>query len=192
LSPKAVVTSFLSHYGKVFARRRSGVLGLRQAVRDYAEVLFPGIAKGKRVFGALERSRARLMTTVAEFFSLRPLEQVRLEKTPVLCLYARKDPILEIYDGGIPAKYQKDMRRLCPRVLFHAVDTDHFFSIPTARGEAVRSIASFLDGPVTKWAHQCLIDKPWCSPEKAKKGSLKRNQALQFRRLSSHHPSPFV
>ena len=146
LGPRAVVCSFLAYYGKVFTGKKRP-LGLRTAAGDYADTLFPGIAKGKGVFGVLERSRAKLLKTLREFFTLRPLERVRLAKTPVLCLYARKDRILEIYDGGIHDNYQKDIRRLCPQALFHPLGGDHFLSSPLVKGEAARSITSFFGGP---------------------------------------------
>jgi len=72
------------------------------------------------------------------------LKELHLEKTSVLCLYARKDTVLEIYDHGARANYQNDILRVCPQTLFHPWDGDHFLSLPMAKGQAVRSILSFL------------------------------------------------
>jgi len=67
-----------------------------------------------------------------------------LDKTPVLCLYARKDRILEIFDTGFKKNYENDIKRLCPQVTFHSLDVDHYFSQPMARNEALKSIVSFF------------------------------------------------
>jgi hypothetical protein len=146
LNPRAVMTSFIGHYRKRFPSP-CGLPALSTAAKDYADGLFPGIVKGKDHFGTLRRRRARLLKIIAEFLTLQPLDGVSLTMTPVLCLYARKDRVLEIYDEGIDANYQSDIRRICPRALFRALDGDHFLSLPMAKGEAVRSITSFFRGP---------------------------------------------
>ncbi len=143
LGPQAVMSSFIAYYRKFFPAQR-GLPGLSAAARHYADALFPGITKGKDHFGALKRRRARLLKTISEFVTLRPLEGVCLTRTPVLCLYARKDRVLQIYDGGIDANYQSDIRRICPLALFRSLDGDHFMSLPIAKGEAERSITSFF------------------------------------------------
>lgn len=143
LGPQAVMSSFIAYYRKFFPAQR-GLPGLSAAARHYADALFPGITKGKDHFGALKRRRARLLKTISEFVTLRPLQGVCLTRTPVLCLYARKDRVLQIYDGGIDANYQSDIRRTCPLALFRSLDGDHFMSLPIAKGEAERSITSFF------------------------------------------------
>jgi len=143
LGPKAVITSFFSHYVKSLPVE-GGFLGFSAAVGLYADSLFPGVVKGKDFFGVLERSRARLLKMISEFFTLNPLEGVRLATTPVLCIHARKDSILEIYGGSAKTTYQDDIRRVCPKACFKPVDGDHFLSPTPAKGEAMKSIASFF------------------------------------------------
>jgi len=145
LGPQAVIRSFLAHYIRNLSAKK-GLLGVKAAVRLYAESLFPGVMKGRDHFGLLERGRARLLKTLSEFFILNPLEGVCLSQTPVLCLHAREDSILKIYDLHVAQNYRNDIRRLCPQAAFHPLEADHFLSPPSARGEAVRSIASFLKG----------------------------------------------
>ncbi|MCK4790323.1 MAG: hypothetical protein KAV87_41685 [Desulfobacteraceae bacterium] len=143
LGPQAVISSFMTYYRKVFPTRKS-LRRLKATVGHYVDLLFPGIAKGRDYFGVLERRRTRLFRTISEFFTLNPLKELHLEKTSVLCLYARKDTVLEIYDHGARANYQNDILRVCPQTLFHPLDGDHFLSLPMAKGQAVRSILSFL------------------------------------------------
>ncbi|OEU53557.1 MAG: hypothetical protein BA861_02675 [Desulfobacterales bacterium S3730MH5] len=142
-SPKAVTRSFLTYYRRMFLTQKS-LQRVIAAAGHYVDFLFPGIVKGRDYFGALERRRTRLFKTVSEFFTQKPLEAVRLKKTPVLCLYACKDIVLEIFDAGVKIDYENDIRRVCPQVLFHSVDGDHFLSLPIARDTALKSIISFL------------------------------------------------
>jgi hypothetical protein len=121
LSPPAVMRSFLAYYRRVFPTKRSLRRGMF-AAKNYVESLFPGVVK----------------------FTLNPLEGVRLQGTPVLCLYARQDMVLEIYDAGVGPSYEKDIRRTCPQALFHSLDGDHFISLPTAKDEILRHINSFF------------------------------------------------
>jgi hypothetical protein len=136
--------SFLAYYRRrVFPKKRSLRAGMF-AAKNYVESLFPGVVKSKDYFGTLERGRTRLFRTISEFFTLNPLEGVRLQGTPVLCLYARQDMVLEIYDAGVGPSYEKDIRRTCPQALFHSLDGDHFISLPTAKDEILRHINSFF------------------------------------------------
>ena len=143
LGPRAVMTSFMAYYRRLFPSRR-GMRELRASARGYADALFPGIAKGMDHFGALKRRRARLLKTISEFLILRPLDGVCLTKTPVLCLYGRNDRVLQIYDGGIDVNYQKDIRQVCPQALFRSLDGDHFLSLPIVKTEATKHIAAFF------------------------------------------------
>jgi len=143
LAPRAVIDSFLSHYLNTLAIKKS-FIGFSAAARLYTELLFPGIPKGMNHFGTLKRDRAHVSKIVREFFTLKPLKDVCLKRTPVLCLYAKKDPVLNIYDACPGSDYQDNMRRLCPQALFRPLDGDHFLSEYDARSEAARSITSFL------------------------------------------------
>jgi hypothetical protein len=108
------------------------------------DFLFPGIVKNENYFGVLQRRRTSLFRIVSELFTWNPLHGVRLDKTPVLCLYARKDRILEIFDTGFKLKYEYDIKQLCPQAIFNSLDVDHYFSLPIARKEAFKLINSFL------------------------------------------------
>jgi pimeloyl-ACP methyl ester carboxylesterase len=140
---KSVINSFFSYYREEFSPHKS--LGkTMEAVGYYIDFLFPGIVKNENYFGVLERRRTSLFRIVSELFTLNPLHGVCLDKTPVLCLYARKDRILDIFDTDFKVNYKNDIRRLCPQTTFHSLDGDHYFSLLMARNEALRSIISFF------------------------------------------------
>lgn len=143
LSPGAVIRSFLAHYRKIFPAR-TGSKKILTAIAHYADALFPGIKRSKDYFGALERRRVNLLRTFADFFTLNPLKWVCLQKTPVLCLYACQDRILEIYDGGAKINYKDDVRRICPQTFFRPLDGNHFLFPRVARDKATTYVASFL------------------------------------------------
>ena len=140
---KSVINSFFSYYREKFSPHKS-LRKTIEAVSYYIDFLFPGIEKNENYFGVLERRRTSLFRIVSELFTWEPLHGVCLDKTPVLCLYARKDRILEIFDTGFKKNYENDIKRLCPQVTFHSLDVDHYFSLPMARNEALKSIISFF------------------------------------------------
>lgn len=140
---KSVINSFFSYYREKFSPHKS-LRKTIEAVSYYIDFLFPGIEKNENYFGVLERRRTSLFRIVSELFTWNPLHGVCLDNTPVLCLYARKDRILEIFDTGFKVNYEDDIKRLCPQVTFHSLDVDHYFSLPMARNEALKSIISFF------------------------------------------------
>ena len=105
---------------------------------------FPGIRKGKDCFGVLERKRVRLFATLTDFLTLDPLQWVTLHKTDVLCLYARQDRILRMYDEGAGTDYKNDVSRICPRTRFRSLEGDHFFSQQITRDRVTMYIKAFL------------------------------------------------
>ena len=143
LSPGAVAMSFWVHYRKIVPAR-IGIKKTLEGIVHYADFLFPGIRKGKEYFGILELRKVRLLRTLADFFTLDPLKRVCLQKTPVLCLYARQDRILDIYDGGIRINYKKEVQRICPQIFFSPLDGNHFLSLQVTRDKAAKYITSFF------------------------------------------------
>ncbi len=144
-NPSAAVRSFAAYYaGRV---KRSAIRpGLKSAVAGYVDFLFPSVAKSRTSFGVLARKRTRLLQTLTDFFILDPLEGIALTGTPVLCIYARRDRVLQMYgsDAGFMTGYEQEIRRICPRTRFFPMDGDHFLSHPRTRSAARSAIASFL------------------------------------------------
>lgn len=143
LSPRAVVRSFLDYYSDLRQTRRK-VPRLMEALRQYVDFIFPGVAKSRRGFGALERRRTRLFKTLYDAFALDPLKHIRLTRTPVLCLYSTEDPVLKIFDGMFENAYEAEVRRVCPLARFRMLSTDHFLSHPRARTEVLEDLIRFL------------------------------------------------
>ncbi|MFH1673002.1 MAG: hypothetical protein ABIF87_06210 [Pseudomonadota bacterium] len=144
LSPGAVLRSFWAHYRKMIPAR-VGIKKILTAIIHYADFMFPGIKKGKECFGLLERERVRLFNTLADFFTLDPLKRACLQNTPVLCLYASQDRILDIYDGGVRINYKNEVRRICPLTRFSPLDGNHFLALRATRDRATKYIDSFLN-----------------------------------------------
>lgn len=143
LNPAAVARSFWTHYRQMFPTQIGIKKGLT-AVAHYTDFLFPGIRKGRDCFGVLERKRVRLFATLADFLTLDPLQWVTLHKTNVLCLYARQDRILKVYDEGAGTDYKNDVSRICPRTLFRSLEGDHFLSHQMTRDRVAMYIKAFL------------------------------------------------
>ncbi len=147
LGTGSVLISFLNYYRRIFANhseRTEGESGLVQ----YLDFLFPNIMKGKNNFGTLERKRTKLAKTVSEFFTMNPLKGVKLRKTPVLCLYASRDRILEIYNSAFKVNYEENIRELCPCARFRILEGGHYVSVKRVREDAVRHIDMYF--------HSCL------------------------------------
>ncbi len=143
LGTGSVLISFLNYYRKIFANnpeRSEGKSGLVQ----YFDFLFPNIMKGKDNFGVLERKRTKLAKTVSEFFTMNPLKDVKLRKTPVLCLYARRDRFLDIYNAAFKVDYEENIRELCPCARFRILEGGHYVSLKRTRENAVRHIDMFF------------------------------------------------
>jgi pimeloyl-ACP methyl ester carboxylesterase len=144
LSPRAVFNSFIDHYYQLFSLH--GTLpGVLLAADQYLEKLFPQIVRSKDHFGALKRKRARVLKTLSEFLTINPLDRVHLKRTPVLCLYAKKDSILKIFHAGRHTSYENNIRAICPHTRFYPVEADHFFSPASARQSAFETILNFID-----------------------------------------------
>ena len=143
LNPVAVARSFWTHYRKMFPDQ-IGFKKCLTAVAHYADFLFPDVRKGRDGFGVLERKRVRLFATLADFLTLDPLKWVTLNKTEVLCLYARHDRILKMYGGDAGTDYKNDVSRICPRTLFRSLEGDHFLSHQMTRDRVTMYIKAFL------------------------------------------------
>ncbi len=143
LSPRAVVRSFLDYYGDLRRTHRRAPR-VMDALRRYVDFIFPGVAKSRRGFGALERRRTRMFKTLYDAFALNPLKTIRLPRTPVLCLYSTDDPILNIFDGIVGSDYRAEVRRVCPLARFRVLNSDHFLSHPQTRTEVFEDLIQFL------------------------------------------------
>ncbi|MEE4604779.1 MAG: hypothetical protein V2J65_26115 [Desulfobacteraceae bacterium] len=143
LKPSAVIKSFLDYYQRLNLKRgfKKNII---EAMKKYTEFLFPDIAKDKNSFGVLNYERTHLWNVIFEFLFFTPLKKTILNKTRVLCLYAKNDPVLNIYskDGK---QYESHVRKVCPLTSFKVIDGDHFFQPGSARNDAQKTISTFFE-----------------------------------------------
>ncbi len=141
-NPGAVARSFTTYY-KVSSDKKKR-FNIYQAAGSYVNFLFPEIEKNRYNFGILELKRSRILKILSEFLFWNPLKNMQLEKTPVLCLYAKNDRILKIYDSDINIKYEESIQKICKKTLFYPLYGDHFLKCTETRKKTMRSILSFF------------------------------------------------
>lgn len=144
LKPFAVIKSFLAYYQKLNCEKTLKK-SLIEALNKYTEFLFPNIVKDKDSFGVLRRERTHLWDVLLELFWFTPLKDAGLTETPVLCLYAEKDRVLNIY-AEKNQQYEDNIRKICPLSSFKVIDGDHFLKPTSARLDAQKTISVFLSG----------------------------------------------
>jgi hypothetical protein len=142
LKPFAVIKSFLAYYRKLDLRHTMKK-NITEAFKKYTEFLFPDIIKDKESFGVLKKERTHVWDVLFEFFLFTPLKETILPKTPVLCVYAKKDRVLNIYKEQ-NAEYEGNIRKVCPLSSFKVIDGNHFFQPVSARRDAQKTISIFL------------------------------------------------
>ncbi len=142
LKPFAVIKSFLAYYRKLDLKLTMKK-NITEGIKKYSEFLFPDIAKDHESFGVLKKDKTHLWDVLFEFFLFTPLKEAILIKTPVLCLYAKKDRVLNIYSEH-NRQYEYNIRKVCPLSRFKAIDGDHFFQPTSARRNAQKLISIFL------------------------------------------------
>lgn len=143
ISTVDVAASFAAHYGRL--NRHSGtIVGPGRALFSYLDVLFPGIEKGRGRFGILRAGKAGFFRIISELLLLDPLEGLKIARTPVLCLYAREDRILNIFHRGERDRYENNWRRLCPQTIFRSVPGGHYMTSTETRRSVLDSIKKFF------------------------------------------------
>lgn len=137
--------SFWHHHRSRVRNGRWRPAHLEASLADFLDRFFPRVLKSAGRFGRLARSRVHMRDTLADLLWYRPMRGLRLEKTPVLCVYARQDRLLKSFwtlePGG---SYESALRRLCPLARFLTIDSDHYLLSGRARSRALRSVAAFL------------------------------------------------
>ncbi len=146
ISPAAIAASFLSYYRSAFPRPFR-IKDLGRAFQRYADFLFPGIEKNRHVFGTLLRRRTDLFGTAWDLLFFDPLTGIAMQKSPVLCLYAKHDRILKIYDNAVGTDYERQVLQICPHAAFYPLTCDHFLSCPKSRDQAFDKIMDFFNDP---------------------------------------------
>lgn len=144
INPRAIAASFIAYYKSAFPRVPR-ISEIRRAFQLYMDFLFPGIEKNRDSFGTLLRQRTDLVGTLIDAFFFDPLAGVTVQHSPVLCLYAKQDRILKIYDDAVGTEYEKQVLRICPHAAFHPLTADHFLSSARNRDQAYGKIIEFFN-----------------------------------------------
>jgi hypothetical protein len=117
---------------------------LIKAIDSYLQALFPNVTCSSAGFGSLSRERTRIFSVLIEWlFSSLKLD-FSLSQTPALCIYSRRDPILNLGGGKLKTANMHGIRRVCSPVTFHAIDSDHYLSDPMSRAATRQAIRTFL------------------------------------------------
>ena len=128
-APATLLQTFWS-YSRAYAYNP---LGRLRTLPAYLDHLFPGIAKNRHRFGALERRRVALPRLLIEILQDRLLCGVPLTRTPTLCCYGEADALLQrLLPRGI-GSYETAIRRHCPQIVFEPLPAAHFFAAPPLR-----------------------------------------------------------
>ncbi len=123
---------------------KSPLRSVKQSIDRYLERLFPEVSRSTAGFGSLSRKRARILKILVEWLCAEVRLDFPLRKTPVLCLYGRRDPILHLGGNDPGTNHLQHLRAICSQVTFHAINSDHFLSDPESRAMIRKSIRSFL------------------------------------------------
>lgn len=146
VSARAVIRSFFDYYSQL-CRSERRIPRIAEALGRYADFVFPGIDKNRHRFGTLQRRRTRVLKTLMDAVLTDPLADVHLSRTPALCLYSAHDRVLRIAESRFDDRYEQDVQRVCPQVIFQRLSGDHFLSHPDARYAAFKKILAFLQKP---------------------------------------------
>ena len=120
------------------------LLSLKKSIDSYLETLFPDIARGLAGFGTLSRKRTRVLRILFEWLSANNHLNFSLQQTPALCVYGRRDPILNLGGGTLRRTSLDCITKVCSPVTFRAINSDHFLSDSKSRATTRQAIRSFL------------------------------------------------
>ena len=141
---QGVLIRSVYHFCKTGFDLRRPVLSIRKSIDRYLESLFPDITRSLAGFGTLSRKRTRIFKVLAEWLSSDVSLNFSLQQTPALCVYGRQDPILNLGGDDLRKTSLNCIRKVCSKVTFRAINSDHFLSDPESRATTRRAIRSFL------------------------------------------------
>jgi hypothetical protein len=134
----------LYHYCRTGFEIKRPAQSLKNAIDSYLESLFPDITRSLAGFGTLSRKRTRVLRVLFEWLASNIHLNFSLPQTPALCIYGRRDPILNLGGGALRKASLDCIRQVCSPVTLHAINSDHFLSDSKSRAETRQVIRSFL------------------------------------------------
>ncbi|MBW1940502.1 MAG: hypothetical protein JRI28_03855 [Deltaproteobacteria bacterium] len=139
----SIFKSFFAYYRIIF-RHQNKRYNMMDALRSYWDFMLPEVSRHKGTFGELALKRTKPLKIFHETLAWNPLDKLRLNDLPVLCLYSRDDRILKLYEALSESHYRAKIKRICPQVRFSPLEGDHFLSQPDVRCKALKCILTFF------------------------------------------------
>ncbi len=122
--------------------------GLKEALKAYRRELLPHVTHSRQAFGILSRQRVHWSRIFSDLFAYRRCQVQPLHATPVLCVYGRKDLLLQQIGFSDWDGYEMLMKQICPRAEFQRIDGDHFLAGAEVRGRLIETVVTFLSSSV--------------------------------------------
>jgi hypothetical protein len=118
--------------------------GLVRAIQAYRDDLLPGLVHRRKAFGVLTRDRVRWSRVLCELFSQRIVPDAAVRYTPVLCAYGQGDHLLRRIGFSEWSEYEAQIQSICRQVQFRPLNSGHFLTDPSVRGQLLKEVVRFL------------------------------------------------
>lgn len=142
---RIICANFL-RYWRLSGRWLDRLEGLPQAIRTYINELLPDVVHQPQAFGILARHRVQWTRLTCELLSHATLSTDTLKQTPVMCIYGRKDRLLQQMGFQNWGHYEGLIQSISPRTHFLPLDGGHFLTCPKIRGELINAVVQFFGG----------------------------------------------
>ena len=116
-----------------------------EALRAYRDDLLPGVSHRRHAFGVLARHRVKWLRLIWELLLQAPVPPAAVKQTPVMCIYGRKDRLLQQLGYCNWQQYEMLMRSLCPQTRFLPLNSGHFILRPDVRSHLLKNVLYFFN-----------------------------------------------
>lgn len=117
---------------------------LKSAMRHYQKDLLPNLVHHPRSFGILSRDRVQWRQMIKDLFAFRNPGAEPLQSTPVLCVYGRRDRLLQQIGFDDWSWYEDQIKTLCPQTRFWRLNSDHFLTDNKVRHQVADAVTRFF------------------------------------------------
>lgn len=140
---RIICANFL-RYWRLSGRWFGDLDGLPQAIRTYINELLPDVVHQPQAFGVLARHRVQWTRLMYELLSHATLATNTLKQTPVMCIYGRKDRLLQQMGFQNWGHYEGLIQSISPHTRFLPLDAGHFLNCPKVRRDLIKAVARFF------------------------------------------------
>ena len=137
-----VCTNFL-HFWRQGGSWLSDLERLPLAIRGYINELLPDVVHNHQAFGVLARQRVQWPRLTCELITHATLSANALKQTPVMCIYGKKDRLLQQLGFSSWRNYECQIQSISPSTRFFPLDGGHFITCPKVRGALLKEVATF-------------------------------------------------